>query len=90
MFAQDIDVLRRVANRSLIKNLTARDLEMREIATVIERIEQALMQAARFVKRFGNAAHRRAERIRETRIKKQRKKARSQFHEQNRGAGMAF
>ena len=32
MFVQDISVLRQVANRSLIKDLTARDLETRKIA----------------------------------------------------------
>jgi hypothetical protein len=63
---------------------------MREIATVIERIEQALTQAARLAKKFGNAADRHAERIREMRIKKQQEKVRSPFHEQNRAAGMAF
>jgi hypothetical protein len=90
MFVQDINVLRRVANRSLIKNLSARDLETRKIATVIERIEEALTQASRLAKKFGDAAHRRAERIREMRIKKQQEKARSQWREQNRAAGMAF
>jgi hypothetical protein len=39
MFVQDINVLRRVANRSLIKDLTARDLESRKFATVVTRIE---------------------------------------------------
>jgi hypothetical protein len=90
MFVGDINVLRRVANRSLIKDLTARDLETRKVATVIERIEEALMQASRLAKKFGNAAHRRAERIREVRIKKRQEKARSQWREQNRAAGMAF
>jgi conjugative relaxase-like TrwC/TraI family protein len=90
MFVQDINVLRRVANRSLIKDLTARDLETRKVATVIERIEEALMEASRLAKKFGNAAHRRAERIREVRIKKRQEKARSQWREQNRAAGMAF
>jgi hypothetical protein len=86
MFVQDINVLRRVANRSLIKDLTARDLESRKFATVVERIEEALTEAARFAKRFGNAAHRRAERIRQMRIEN----ARSQWRKQNRSARMAF
>jgi conjugative relaxase-like TrwC/TraI family protein len=90
MFVQDINVLRRVANRSLIKDLIACDLESRKTAIVVERIEEALMLAARFAKRFGNAAHRRVERIREIRTKKQQEKARSQSREQNRAAGMAF
>jgi hypothetical protein len=48
------------------------------------------MQASRLAKKFANAALRRAERIREMRIKKTQGKARSKFHEQNRAAGMAF
>src|ERR1700757_1889828 len=47
MFVQDLNELRRMANRSLIKDLTAHDLESRNAATVVERIEEALMQAAR-------------------------------------------
>jgi hypothetical protein len=90
MFVQDINVLRRVANRSLIKDLTARDLESRKTATVVERIEEALMQAARLAKRFGKAAHRRVARIHEMRIKKRREKARSQCRDENRGAEMAI
>jgi conjugative relaxase-like TrwC/TraI family protein len=90
MFVQDINVLRRVANRSLIKDLTARDLETRTIATLVERVDEALMQAARLAKKFANAAQRRAERIREMRIKKQQEKARSHSCEQKRAAGMAF
>jgi hypothetical protein len=88
MFVQDINVLRRVANRSLIKDLTARDLESRKTATVVERIEEALMQAARLAKRFG--AYRRVARIHEMRIKKRREKARSHCRGENRGAEMAI
>jgi hypothetical protein len=40
MFVQDIGVLRRVANRSLIKDLTARDLETRKIATIVVRMSR--------------------------------------------------
>jgi hypothetical protein len=54
---------RRVANRSLIKDLTARDLETRKIATVAERIEEALAQASRLAKKLLSAAQRRADRI---------------------------
>jgi hypothetical protein len=90
MFVQDINVLRRVADRSLIKDLSARDLETRKIATVIERIEEAVTQAARLAKKFGNAAYWRAERLREMGIKKHQEKARSQRRERNRAAGMAF
>jgi hypothetical protein len=90
MFVQDLNELRRVANRSLIKDLTARDLESRKTATVIERMEEALMQATRLARRFGNAAHRRVERIREMRIKKRREKARSQRREETRGAEVSI
>jgi hypothetical protein len=90
MFVQDVNVLRRVANRSLIKDLTARDLESRKIATIVERIEEAVRQAARVAKKLATAAQRRAERICELQIKKRRQKARSQWREQNRTTGMAL
>jgi hypothetical protein len=90
MFVQDVNVLRRAANRSLIKDLTARDLESRKIATIVERIEEAVRQAARVAKKLATAAQRRAERIRELQIKKRRQKARSQWREQNRTTGMAL
>jgi hypothetical protein len=90
MFVQDINVLRRVGNRSLIKNLTARDLETRKTATVVERIEEALTQAARLAKKLASAAQRRADRIRELKIKKQREKQRSQWREHSRKVETAF
>jgi len=90
MFVQDINVLRRLANRSLIKDLTARDLETRRIATVVERIEEVVRHAARVAKKLTTAAQRRAERSRELRIKKRPEKARSQWREENRGAEMAI
>jgi hypothetical protein len=90
MFVQDISVLRQVANRSLIKDLTARDLEARKIAKIIERVEEALTQASRLAKRFGNSAHRRVERIHEMRIKTRREKARSQRREETRGAEVSI
>jgi len=90
MYVQDVNVLRRVANRSLIKDLTARDLEMRRIATVVERIEEVVRHAARVAEKLTTAAQRRAERSRELRIKRRREKARSQWREENRGAEMAI
>jgi len=39
MFVQHIGVLRQVANRSLINDLSARDVEMRKIAGFVERTE---------------------------------------------------
>ena len=47
MFVQDTGVVQQVASRSLIKDLTARDLETRKIVGVVERIEEALAQAIR-------------------------------------------
>ena len=89
MFAQDINVLRRVANRSLIKDLIARDIESRKTVTGAERIEEALTQATRLAKKLATAANLRVERILELRIREQREKVRSQWREQNRGAEMA-
>jgi hypothetical protein len=90
MFVQDTSVLRQVANRSLIKNVTARELETRKIVSFVERIEEALTQAACLAKRFTGALQPRHERIRELRLKKQLAKARAQWREQNRAAEMAF
>src|ERR1700730_1273880 len=42
MFVQDMSVLRQVANRSLIKDVTARDLETRKIVNFVERVEEGL------------------------------------------------
>lgn len=86
---QDINVLRRVANRSLTKDLTARDLESRKIATVVERIEETMTQVIRLAKKLVTAAQRRAERSRQVRIKMGQKKARSQLREENRGVQIA-
>jgi hypothetical protein len=89
MFVQNINVLRRVANRSLIKDLTARDLETRKIVRFAERIEQVLAQTVRFAKLMTKAAKREQERIRELYIKKRRGKAEAHAREQNRGTEMA-
>jgi hypothetical protein len=85
MYVQDINVLRRVANRSLIKDTTARDLETRNIEAVLGRLDEAVIHAKKLV----TAPLRSAERIRELRIKKRREKARSQRRQENRGAEMA-
>ncbi len=90
MFVQDVSVLQQVANRSLIKDRTARDLETRKIATVVERIEEALTQATCLAKKIGTAARRRVERIRELHIRRQRENARSQRRERTRAAEMAL
>ncbi len=89
MFVQDINVLRRVANRSLINDLTARDLESRKIATVVERIEEALAQAIHFAKTMTKVAKREQERIRELYLNKRREKAEAHAREQKRRPEMA-
>src|SRR5260221_2007964 len=88
MYVQDINVLRRVANRSLIKDITARELETRNIEAVLGRLEEALRQALIHAKKLVTAPLR-SERIRELRIKKRREKARSQRRQENHGAEMA-
>ncbi len=90
MFVQDISVLRQVANRSLIKDLTARDLETRKIASFVECIEQALGQAVRFAKAVTKAAKRERERIRELYLRKRRAEARAQARKQSREPEMAM
>jgi hypothetical protein len=89
MYVQDINVLRRVANRSLTKDITARDLETRNIEAVLGRLEEAVRQAVIHAKKLVTAPLRSAERVRELRIKKRREKARSQRRQENRGAEMA-
>jgi len=89
MFVQDINVLRRAANRSLIKDVTARDLESRKIATAVEQIEQTMTQVSRLAKKLATAAQRRAERVRQLRIKRRQEKARSQLRQENRSVEIA-
>lgn len=89
MYVQDINVLRRVANRSLIKDITARDLETRNLEAVLGRLEGAVRQAVINAKKLVTAPLRRAERIRGLRIERRREKARSQRRQENRGAEMA-
>ena len=89
MFVQDISVLRQVVNRSQIKDLTARDLETRKIATLVERIEEAVTRATELAKKLATAVRRRAERVRELQTKKQREKAQSQRREHRRATEMS-
>jgi conjugative relaxase-like TrwC/TraI family protein len=88
MYVQDINVLRRVVNRSLIKDITARDLEARKIEAVLGRLEEAMRQAVIHAKKLVTAPLRSAGRIRKLRIKKRREQARSQRRQENRGAEM--
>ena len=90
MFVQDISVLRQVANRSLFKDLTARDLETRKIASFVGRVEQALAQAVRFAKTVTEAAKRERERIRELYLRKRRAQTRAQVHQQSHEPRMAM
>jgi len=89
MFVQDISVLQRVANRSLIKDVTARDLETRKTVNFVELIGEALARAIRPAKRMTKAAKREQERIRELYLKKRRGKAEAHAREQKRGPEMA-
>ena len=79
MFVQDIAVLRQVANRSLIKDLTARDLETRKIVSFVDRIGEVLGRAIRMAKRMTKAAKRERERIRELHLRIRREKMRTEF-----------
>jgi len=89
MFVQDIGVLRQVANRSLIKDVFARDLESQKIVGFAERFGQALAQTVRFAKIMTKAAKREQERIRELFVKKWQEKMRAQSRVQKREAEMA-
>jgi hypothetical protein len=90
MFVQDLGVLRQVANRSLIQDLTARDLQTRKVVTFVERIEQALSEAVRFAKTMTKAAKRQQERIRELYLRKRREKMRVQSRERIQEPEMAM
>ena len=91
MFVQDIDILRQVANRSLIKDVMARDLETRKITSFVERMEAVLTQAWDLAKRMATkAARREQQRLRElAEWKKRQDKIRAQAREQSRGQQMA-
>src|SRR5258708_24804290 len=86
MFVEDISVLRRVANRSLIKDVTARDLETRKIVNFVERVEEGVARAIGLAKRMTKAAKREQERIRELYLKKRREKSDADTREQKTGA----
>jgi hypothetical protein len=79
-------VLRRTANRSIIDQMTARDLEAVARRNRIEQIiERAFEQARRVAQRVKSTVQRRPELISELRFKKQQGKARK--IEQKRGHG---
>jgi hypothetical protein len=90
MFVQDINVLRRVATQSLIKDRTARDLETRKIANFVERIEEALAKAVRIAKRVTKVAKQERERTRELYLRRRREKVQAYGRKRNRGLEMAI
>ena len=91
MFVQDIGVLRQVANRSLIRDVMARDLEKRKITSLVERMEALLARAMELAKSLATkAARREQQRLRElAEWKKRQDKIRAQAREQSRRAEMA-
>jgi hypothetical protein len=91
MFVQDIGVLRQVANRSLIKDVMARDLETRKITGLVQRMEALLTRAMELAKSMATKpARREQQRLRElAEWKKRQDKIRAQARKQSRGAEMA-
>jgi conjugative relaxase-like TrwC/TraI family protein len=90
MFVQDIEVLRKTANRSIIDLMTARDLEAIARQNKIEQmVERAFGQARRFAQRVTRAMRRRHELIRELRLGKRRIQTRRIGRDQARGPEMS-
>src|SRR5258706_15329788 len=90
MFVQDIEVLRKAANRSIIDQVTARDLEAIARQNRIEQmVERAFEQARRFAQRVTRAMRRRHELIRELRLGKRRIQTRRMARDQARGPEMS-
>jgi hypothetical protein len=91
MFVQDIEVLRKTANRSIIDQVTARDLEAIARQNRIEQIvERAFEQGRRVAQRVKSAVQRRHELISELRFKKQQAKARKIEQKGSRGPSMSL
>jgi ribosome maturation protein Sdo1 len=90
MFVQDIEVLRKTANRSIIDQVTARDLEAIGRQNRIEQmIERAFEQARSVAQRVKSVVQRRHELIRELRFRKQQAKARKIERKRSRGPSMS-
>jgi conjugative relaxase-like TrwC/TraI family protein len=90
MFVQDIEVLRKTANRSIIDQVTARDLEAIARQNRIEQmIERAFEQARSVAQRVKSVVQRRHELIRELRFRKQQAKARRIERKRSRGPSMS-
>jgi len=90
MFVREVEVLRRTANRSIIDQVTARDLEAIARQSRIEQmVERAFEQARRVAQRVKSAVQRRHELIGELRFKKQQAKARKIEQKRSRGRSMS-
>jgi len=90
MFVQDIEVLRKTANRSIIDQVTPRDLEALARQNRIEQIvERAFEQARRVAQRVRSAVQRRHELISELRFKRRQVKARKIEQKHSRGPSMS-
>jgi conjugative relaxase-like TrwC/TraI family protein len=90
MFVQDIEVLRKAANRTIIDQATARDLETIARQDRIEQIvKRTFEQARRVAQRVKSAVQRRHELISELRFKKRQVKARKIDQKRSRGPSMS-
>ncbi len=90
MFVQDIEVLRKTANRSIIDQVTARHLEGIACQNRIEKmVERAFEQARRFAQRVTHATRRRHELIRELRLGNRRIQTRRMARERARRPEMS-
>ena len=92
MFVQDLDVLRKAAQRSTIEQVSARYLEQtvdRRLERKIEAVVEPVRSAVRHFKRETMAAvERRREMIRELRLKKRQAKARAVERKRSQGVSM--
>jgi hypothetical protein len=84
MFVQDVDLLSREANRSVIDKVVARDLENRLKLRGETRMHAAAEWGIQFKRKVINAVERRVQMIRELGFKKRQIEARSRERERNR------
>jgi hypothetical protein len=86
MFVQDIEVLRKTANRSIIDRVTARDLEaLARLNKIGQIVERAFKEARRVAQRINSAVQRRHELIGELRLGKRRIQTQRLAQDQKRG-----
>lgn len=96
MFVQDIEALRKVATRSVVDMVTARDLDnTREVRTeskrntVLQQVRLAVnTKVCELKRKIQSAAERRRELIRELRFKKRRANAPAVERDQSRDMAM--